>query len=124
MRFGKRGKLSPRYIGPYEITERIGPVAYKLALPPELSRIDDIFHVSMLQKYVPDPSHILEYQLVELREDLTYEGQPVQILDRKEHVLCSRTIPIMKVLWRSQTVEEATWEPKAQMQAKYPHLFE
>ncbi|CAL9004570.1 unnamed protein product [Prunus brigantina] len=77
MRFGKRGKLSPRYIGPYEITERIGPVAYRLALPPELSRVHDVFHVSMLRKYMPDPSHVLEYQPVELEEDLSYEEQPV-----------------------------------------------
>ncbi|CAL2256356.1 unnamed protein product [Prunus armeniaca] len=62
MRFKKRGKLSPRYIGPYEITECIGPVAYRLALPPELSRIHDVFHVSMLRKYMPDPSHVLEHQ--------------------------------------------------------------
>ncbi|KAI5348129.1 hypothetical protein L3X38_001016 [Prunus dulcis] len=123
MRFGKRGKLSPRYIGPYEITERIGPVAYRLALPTELSRIHDVFHVSMLRKYMPDPSHVLEHQPVELREDLTYEEQPVQILDRKEQRLRSRSIPVVKILWRSQTVEEATWEPEAQMRAKYPYLF-
>ncbi|CAL2265878.1 unnamed protein product [Prunus armeniaca] len=123
MRFGKRGKLSPRYIGPYEITERIGPVAYRLALPIELSRIHNVFHVSMLRKYMPDPSHILEHQPMELSEDLTYEEQPVQILDRKEQRLRSRSIPVVKVLWRSQTVEEATWEPEAQMRTEYPYLF-
>ncbi|KAI5339223.1 hypothetical protein L3X38_018495 [Prunus dulcis] len=123
MRFGKRGKLSPRYIGPYEITERIGSVAYRLALPAELSRVHDVFHVSMLRKYMPDPSHILEHQPVELEEDLSYEEQPVQILDRKEQMLRSRSIPVVKVLWRSRTVEEATWEPEAQMRAKYPYLF-
>ncbi|CAL2238784.1 unnamed protein product [Prunus armeniaca] len=123
MRFGKRGKFSPRYIGPYEITERIGPVAYRLALPTELSRIHDVFHVSMLRKYMPDPSHVLEHQPVELREDLTYEGQPVQILDRKEQRLRSKSVHVVKVLWRSQTIEEATWEPEAQMRAKYPYLF-
>ncbi|CAL2247345.1 unnamed protein product [Prunus armeniaca] len=113
MRFRKRGKLSPRYFEPYEITECIGPVAYRLALPPELSWIHDVFHVSMLWKYVPNPSLILEYQFVELREELTYEEQPVQILDRKEQVLRSTTISVVKVLWRSQTVEEATWESEA-----------
>ncbi|KAI5338787.1 hypothetical protein L3X38_018059 [Prunus dulcis] len=123
MRFGKRGKLSPRYIGPYEITERIGPVAYRLALSPELSRIHDVFHVFMLRKYMPDPSHVLEHQLVELQEDLTHEEQPVQILDRKEQMLRSISSHVVKVLWRSQTVEEATWEPEAQMRAQYPYLF-
>ena len=81
VRFGKRGKLSPRYIGPFKITERVGPVAYRLALPMELSRIHDVFHVSMLRKYISDPSHILETPTVEVKEDLSYEEQPVQILD-------------------------------------------
>ncbi|KAI5333602.1 hypothetical protein L3X38_023734 [Prunus dulcis] len=77
----------------------------------------------VMRKYMPDPSHVLEYQPVELREYLTYEEQPVQILDRKEQRLRSRSIPVVKVLWISQTVEEATWEPEAQMPAKYPYLF-
>ncbi|KAI5346014.1 hypothetical protein L3X38_013893 [Prunus dulcis] len=77
MRFGKHGKLSPRYIGPYEIIEHIGLVAYKLALPQELSQIHDVFHVSIIRKYMLDPSHVLERQPVELREDLTYEEQHV-----------------------------------------------
>ena len=81
LRFGKRRKLSPRYIGPYEIVERIGPLAYRLALPPELSRIHDVFHVSMLRKYVYDPSHVLSRQPIELKEDLTYEEEPVEILE-------------------------------------------
>ncbi|KAL5542425.1 hypothetical protein UlMin_010135 [Ulmus minor] len=83
MRFGKKGKLSPRYIGPFEILERIGKVAYKLALPSELSTVHNVFHVSMLRKYISDPSHVLESESIEIREDLTYEEQPVQILDRK-----------------------------------------
>ncbi|CAL2229662.1 unnamed protein product [Prunus armeniaca] len=123
MRFEKRGKLSPHYTGPYEITKCIGPIAYLLALPPELSWIHDVFHVSMLRKYMPHPSYIMEHQLVELREDLMNEEQPMKILDRKEHVLRTRTIPVVKVLWRNQTVEEATWEPKAHMRTKYPYLF-
>ena len=84
LRFGKRGKLSPRYIGPYEIVSKVGPVAFKLKLPPELSRIHDTFHVSMLRKYIPDPSHVLREQPVQLKENLTYEETPVQIVDRKE----------------------------------------
>ena len=84
LRFGKRGKLSPRYIGPYEIVIKVGLVAYKLKLPPELSRIHDTFHVSMLRKYIPDPSHVLREQPVELKEYLTYEETLVQIVDRKE----------------------------------------
>ena len=84
LKFGRRGKLSLRYIGPYKIVIKVGPVAYKLKLPPELSRIHDTFHVSMLRKYIPDPSHVLREQPVQLKENLTYEETPVQIVDRKE----------------------------------------
>ncbi|PKI73763.1 hypothetical protein CRG98_005834 [Punica granatum] len=110
MRFGKKGKLSPKYIGPYKILESIGNVAYRLALPPELSRIHNVFHVSMLRKYMPDSSHILSYQPVGLHEDLTYKEELVEILERKEQVLQTKRIPLMKVLWRSHLREEATWE--------------
>ncbi|KAI5335150.1 hypothetical protein L3X38_025283 [Prunus dulcis] len=124
IRFGRRGKLSPRYIGPHEIVERVGPVAYRLALPSDLSRLHYVFHVSMLRKYISDPSHVLEEQPIELQEDLTYVEQPVQILDRKTQVLPSREIPLVKVLWRSHTVKEATWEPEDQMREQYSYLFE
>ena len=76
LRFGKKGKLSPRYIGPYEILEKVGPVAYRLALPVEMSRIHNVFHVSVLRKYVPDATHVLSTQPVELNEDLSYEERP------------------------------------------------
>nr|XP_011462115.1 PREDICTED: uncharacterized protein LOC105350846 [Fragaria vesca subsp. vesca] len=123
VRFGKRGKLSPRYIDPYEIIERVGSLAYRLALPPELSRIHNVFHVSMLRKYIADPSHVLQEQPISLTRDLTYEEEPVQILDRKEQVLRNKTIPLVKVLWRSHQVEEATWESEEQMMQQYPYLF-
>ena len=124
LRFGKRGKLSPRYIGPYEIVERVGKVAYRLRLPEDLARIHDVFHVSMLRKYIADPSHILREQLVELNENLTYKEKPVQILDRKEQVLRNKSIPLVKVLWMNHGVEEATWEREDQMRVQHPHLFE
>ncbi|KAL5554867.1 hypothetical protein UlMin_037103 [Ulmus minor] len=98
MRLGKKEKLSPRYIGPFEILERIGKVAYRLALPPELSSVHNVFHVSMLRKYVPDPSHVLENEPIKVREDLTYEEQPVQILDQKDKTLRNQVIPLVKVL--------------------------
>ena len=96
------------YIGTFEILERIGKVAYRLALPLELSSIQNIFHVSMLQKYVPDPSYVLENESIQVHEDLMYEEQPVQILDRKDKMLCNKGIPLVKVLWRNHKVEEAT----------------
>ena len=123
LRFENKGKLSPRYMGPYEIVERIGEVAYRLRLPPELARIHDVFHVSMLQKYMVDPSHVLRDQPVELKKDLTYEERPVQIVDRKDHVLWNKVIPLVKVLLMNHGREEETWEREDQMQTQYPHLF-
>ncbi|KAI5334329.1 hypothetical protein L3X38_024462 [Prunus dulcis] len=124
VRFGKMGELSPRYIGPYEILEHVGLVAYRLALPSDLSRLHDVFHFSMLCKYISDPSHLLEEQPIELEDDSSYVEQPVQIFDWKVQVLRSREIPLVKVLWRGHTVEEATWEPEDQMRDQYPYLFE
>ena len=84
IRFGKKGKLSPRFIGPFEILERVGSVAYRLALPPSLSNVHNVFHVSLLRKYVFDPSHVLSHELLDMKEDLTYEERLMQILDKKE----------------------------------------
>ncbi|EOY03294.1 Uncharacterized protein TCM_018138 [Theobroma cacao] len=123
IRFAKRGKLNPRYIGPFRIIERIGLVAYRLELPPELDRIHNVFHVSMLKKYVPDPSHVLEAPPIELHDDLKFEVQPVSILDRKDRVLRNKSISMVKVLWKSARMEEMTWEVKHQMRNQYPHLF-
>ncbi|KAA0039169.1 pol protein [Cucumis melo var. makuwa] len=83
LRFERRGKLSPRFVGPFEILERIGPVAYRLALPPSLSTVHDVFHVSMLRKYVPDPSHVVDYEPLEIDENLSYTEQPVEVLARE-----------------------------------------
>ncbi|KAL5564486.1 hypothetical protein UlMin_027650 [Ulmus minor] len=118
MRFGRKGKLSPRFIGPFEILKRIGNVAYQLALPPSLSAVHNVFHVSMLKKYVSDPSHVLQEAPVEIDEKLSYEERPVQILDRKAKELRNKTISLVKVLWRNHTVEEATWEREDEMQSK------
>ena len=81
MRFGKKGKLYPRYISPFEILERVGAVAYILVLPPDLSSIHPVFHVSMLWKYIHDPSHVLEPQMVQLDENLCYKEEPIAIVD-------------------------------------------
>ncbi|KAM6550882.1 hypothetical protein CsatB_000690 [Cannabis sativa] len=122
-RFRKKGKLSPRFIGPFQILEKVGQVAYRLALPPALSAVHDVFHISMLRKYVSDPIHVLSYEALELQPDLTYEEQPVQILDRKEKVLRNKTIALVKVLWRNSKVEEATWELESDMRTQHPELF-
>ncbi|KAA0047049.1 Retrotransposable element Tf2 [Cucumis melo var. makuwa] len=123
LRFGRKGKLSPRFIRPYQILKPIGHAAYRSALPMELSRIHDVFHVSMLRKYIPDPSHILEAEPVHLKENLSYEEEPIQILDKKEQVLRNKVIPLVKVLWRNHNTEEVTWETEQAMKARYAHLF-
>ena len=84
MRFGKKGKLSPRFVSPFEILKCIGKVAYKLALPPTLAGVHNVFHVSMLRKYIPDPSHVLNYEPLKIKDNLTYEEVPFQILDHKD----------------------------------------
>ena len=123
MRFGKKGKLSPRYIGPFEILRRIGPVAYELALPPNLQQVHNVFHVSMLRKYNPDAKHIVEHEQVDLQPNLSYIEQPVEIMDRKEQVLRNKVVKLVRVLWQNHNVEESTWELESAMQEKYPHLF-
>ncbi|KAI3467933.1 hypothetical protein Pfo_024596, partial [Paulownia fortunei] len=123
MRFGKKGKLSPRYVGPFEILKRVGDKAYRVALPPSLSTVHNVFHVSMLRKYISNPSHMLSYEPLELTHDLAYEEKPVQILDQKEKELRTKNIRLVKVLWRNHSVEEATWEKEEEMQSKYPELF-
>jgi hypothetical protein len=122
-RFGKKKKLNPRFVGPFEILERIGPVAYRLALPPSLAGVHDVFHVSMLRKYVPDPSHVLKYELLQLQENLTYEEIPVKLLDHKVQELSTKSIPLVKVLWRNHEIEEASWELEDEIRKKYPSLF-
>ncbi|CAL9097860.1 unnamed protein product [Musa textilis] len=123
IRFGKKGKLSPRFIGPFEVLERVGSVAYRIALPPALCHVHDIFHVSMIRKYIYDPSHIIEYELVEIDKDLSYVEEPIQIDDRKEKVLRNRVIPLVQVIWRHHSGEETTWELEEEMKKEYPSLF-
>ena len=86
MRFGRKGKLNPRFVGPFEILERVGTLAYKVALPPSLSKIHNVFHVSTLRKYIYDPSHVVELEPIQISEDLTYEEVPVQIVDVMDKV--------------------------------------
>ena len=124
VRFGQKGKLAPRFIGPFEILQRIGEVAYRLALPPQLSGVHNVFHVSMLRKYIPDPTHKLNWGDIKLDEDATYEEKPIKIEDRRVKELRGKKIPLVRVLWRHQGVEESTWEREDAMRANHPHLFE
>ena len=98
-------------------------MAYRLDFLEELSRVHNVFHISMLRKYISDPSHMIEAPGIELRDNLSYEEQPVQILGREEKELRNKTISLVKVLWRNHLVEEATWERDDQTRSQCPHLF-
>ena len=123
LRFGKKGKLSLRFIDPYEFLERIEPVAYRLALPPELAKLHDVFHVSMLRKYHYDESHILPVQDIQVQLDFTFDEEPKAILDHEMKQLRNKQAPLVKVLWQHHGMEEATWEPESTMRAQYPQHF-
>nr|XP_027186625.1 uncharacterized protein LOC113784598 [Cicer arietinum] len=115
-------KLTPRFIGPYQILKRVGNVAYQIALPPSLSNLHSVFHVSQLRKYIFDPSHVIESDKVQIKENLTFETLPLQIEDRKDKELRGKTIPLVKVVWGGATGESATWEVESQMRDSYPEL--
>ncbi|GKC63485.1 putative reverse transcriptase domain-containing protein [Tanacetum coccineum] len=122
-RFGKKGKLTPRFVGPFEIIEKVGPVAYRLDLPEELNGVHDTFHVSNLKKCLADPT--LQVPLDEIRVDakLNFVEEPVEILEREFKKLKRSRIAIVKVRWNSKRGPEFTWEREDQMKLKYPHLF-
>ncbi|CAN6445407.1 unnamed protein product [Victoria cruziana] len=122
-RFGKKGKLSPRFIGPFEILERIGSVAYRLALPPHLSQVHDVFHVSILRKYLPDPNRKAEYTEIQVDERLRVPEEPVRIVDEQVKKLRNKQIPMVKVEWRHQGIQDYSWETRTSMERRYPHLF-
>ena len=120
VRFGKRGKLSPRFIGPFEILKRIGTIAYRLALPPSMAGIYEVFHVSMLGKYTLDPAHVVDWGQIEVDTDGAFEEGPVCILDSRDQVFRRKTV---RVLWRHYGGEKSTWERDDTMRATYPFLF-
>ena len=123
VRFGKRGKLSPRFIGPFEILEMIGTIAYRLVLPPSMTGVHEVFYVSMLRKYTPDPAHVVDWGQIEVDTNGTFEEGPVCILDCRDQVLRRKTVRLVMVLWWHYGVEEFKWERKDTMRATYPFLF-
>jgi hypothetical protein len=118
----KSRKLTPRFIGPYQILKRVGPVAYQVALPPHLSSLHDVLHVSQLRKYIPDPTHVVELDDIQLKSNLTFEVSPARIVDRRVKQLRTKEVALVKVLWNQKT-EEATWELEERIRKRYPELF-
>ncbi|GJT43778.1 putative reverse transcriptase domain-containing protein [Tanacetum coccineum] len=123
VRFGKHGKLNPRYIGPFRIIERIGPVAYRLELPQELSRVHNVFHVCNLKKCLSDDTLVIPLEEIQLDDKLNFVEEPVEIMDREVKQLKRSRIPIVKVRWNARRGPEYTWEREDQFREKYPHLF-
>ena len=100
VKFSKRGKLSPRFIGPFEILERVGTVAYRLALPPSMSGVHEVFHVSMLWSYTPDPAHVVDWGEIEVDTDETFKEGQMCIVDSWDQVLRRKTVRLVRVLWQ------------------------
>ncbi|XP_070018242.1 uncharacterized protein [Nicotiana sylvestris] len=119
----EKGKLSQRFICPFEVLRRVGKVAYKLALPPNLSGVHPVVHVSMLRRYHADLSHVLDFSVIQLDDSLAYGEEPIATIDRQDLQLRSKRISVVKVQWRGQPVEETTWDSEEDMQSRYPHLF-
>jgi hypothetical protein len=123
-RFGVKGKLAPRYIGPFEILEICGPVANCLQLPPQLTAIHNIFHVSQLRKCLKVPTEITDSQAIEIEPDLTYTEHPLRVLDTKERSTRRETIRMFKIQWNHHTEEEATWETESYLQHNFRDFFQ
>ena len=123
VRFCKGDKLLPRFIVPFEILERVGTVAYQLALPPSMSGVYEVFLVSILQRYTPDPAHVVDWGEIEVDTDGTFKEGLVCIMDSRDLVLRCKTMRPVRVLWQHRGVEESMWEREDTMQATYPFLF-
>ncbi|GJZ52052.1 hypothetical protein Tco_0606567 [Tanacetum coccineum] len=123
VRFGKRGKLNPRYVGPFKVLERIGSVAYKLELPQELSRVHNTFHVSNLKKCYSDEPLAVPLEGLHIDDKLQFVEEPVEIMEREIKRLKRSRIPLVKVRWNSRRGPEFTWEREDSFKKKYPHLF-
>jgi hypothetical protein len=123
LKLGNCTKLAAIFCGPFEILERIGPVAYMLALPASMN-VHNVFHVSLLKKYIPDANHVINWNVIQVEQEGVLQVHPVHILDRRRKQLQNRAIELVKVQWTWYSLEDMTWEHEDAMWAEYPHRFE
>jgi len=119
-----KGKLAPRYVGPFPIIERCGPVAYRLELPAQLSAVHNIFHVSQLRKCLRVPEKVIHIEKLQLEPDLICSEYPIKIVDHKTRVTRNQTSDFYKVQWSNHSEREATWETEEFVQTKCPELLQ
>ena len=124
VKFGKQGKLFSIFIRPYEVLEMVGTVAYKLALPPNLSGVHEVFHVSVLWKYTPNLTHLVDWGEIVVHANGTFEEGPVHIINNREQVFQGKTVRLVKVLWQHRGVEEETRDRENTIRTNYSFLFE
>ena len=122
LNLGSCAKMSPRYCGPFEVLERIGPAAYRLAFPAS-TRDHNVFHVSFLKKHVHDPNHVMDWDVIQVEPEGDFQMEPLCILDRKVTMLQNRAIRRVKVEWEHYSLDEATWELEDDMRLAHPFLF-
>jgi hypothetical protein len=123
MKLGNYSKLAACYCGPFEILERIGPISYMIALPTSMS-VHNIFHVSLLKKYIPDANHVIDWNVIQVEQEGTFQVHLVCILDHKIKQLRNQSIGLVKVQWIWYSLEDATWEHEDAMREEYPHIFD
>ena len=123
LRLENYSKLAPRYCGPFEILAKVGPVAYQLALPPNI-KVHNVFHISILKRYVHDVSHVIDWNVIQVEPEGEFQVGPERILDSRELLLQNRTIGQFKVQWKHLSPEEATWELESNMWEAYPDVFQ
>ncbi|XP_004513516.1 uncharacterized protein [Cicer arietinum] len=116
--------MNLRVMGPFQILKRVGSVAYQLALPPQLSNLHGVFHVSQLRTYVSNNSHVIALESVQLKDNLIFKPKPIRIIDKSTKTLRNKVIPLVKVVWEGLTSKEATWELEEEVLRQYPKLVD